>query len=144
MYKDALAKAEGTICGPIDPLAGVVTQDLASEDGRVLGKALLCYDENMDETDIRLTCWGLQPGDYTVLLCECDDDGNVTDCIELGTFTTNETGSANMRARADGDVSNWCVVVGTVDDNGVVTPCSFDPSISRPMLETYYNLYIDL
>jgi hypothetical protein len=122
-FKDALAKAQGAISGPIDPLAGLVTQDLVSQDGDLLGKALLCYDENTDETDIRVNCWGLeaQTG-YTVLLCECDD-GNVTDCIELGNLTTNERGQAHLHAHVQGDKSDWGVVVGTMGYDGTVTPC---------------------
>jgi hypothetical protein len=114
-YKDALAKAEGEVSDAIDPLAELTTQDLVSEDDKVLGKAILYYDESADATDIRLKSWGLEPDtQYTVLLCECED-GEVTDCVELGSLTTNGKGKGCLHARVGGDKSHWCVVVGTVD-----------------------------
>jgi hypothetical protein len=129
-FKDGLAKAGGAISDPIDPLAGLVTQDLVSEDNQDMGKALLWYDENTDETDIRLTCWGLEAGtEYVVLLCDCDDDGEVTNYIELGSFTMNETGIVNLHAHVDGDASERSVVVGITGDEGVVTPCFFDSTL---------------
>ena len=126
----------GMILDLIDSLAGVVTQDLVSEDDQEVGKALLWYDENMDETDIRQNCWDLEPGtEYVVLLCECDDDGEVISYIELGSFTTNETGNANLHARVDGDKADWCVVVGSEGADGLVTPCGAVPGVNWDKLK---------
>jgi tetratricopeptide (TPR) repeat protein len=112
-YKDALAEAEGAVDHALDPLAELVTQNLMSEDGEVLGKALLYYAESVNETRIRLKCWDLAANaEYTGLLCEVDDDGNVIDCIELGSFTTDEDGKGSLRFSVDGNVSEWTIVVG--------------------------------
>jgi hypothetical protein len=130
MYKDALAIAEGAISGSIDPLAGVVTQDLASEDGQLLGKALLCYDENTNETCIRLKSWGLEANaEYTVVLFESDQDGNVTGYIRIGSFTTNVNGNAYLQGRVVGDLTDWCVVVGVVDGT-MLYPTSYGVEVS--------------
>jgi hypothetical protein len=120
MYKDALAKAEGALSGPIDPLAELITQTLVKEDDQEVGKALLCYDENANETCIRLKCWGLEAQtEYTVLLCEVDDDGNVTDYIELGGVTTNDRGKGHLHACVGGDPSLWGVAIGFETDVGL-------------------------
>ena len=127
MYKDALAKAEGEISGPIDPLAGLVTQDLVSEDGQAVGKAVLHYDEN--ETDIRLICWDIEPGTYVVFLCDCDDDGEVTDYVDLGSFSTNDKRKATLYYWKVDEFAGWSVVIGIVGDDGVVTPCFSDTNL---------------
>jgi len=57
-------------------------------------KVLLYYAESVNATRIRLKRWDLAANaEYTGLLCEVDDDGNVTDRIELGSFTADEDGS---------------------------------------------------
>jgi hypothetical protein len=106
-FKDALAKAEGAVSDPIDPLAGLVTQDLASEDGQAVGKGLLHYDENMNETDIELNCWGLQPGDYTVLLCDCE----FLECNPIGTLIPGQNGNAHLKVSHPENVSEMCLLV---------------------------------
>jgi hypothetical protein len=112
-YKDALAKAEGEVSAPIDPLAGLITQDLVSKDGDLLGKALLYYAENTNETFIRLKCWSLGPeSEYFVLLHDCDDDGNVTESTELGAFTTNGDGRGKLVGGLVADVTDCHIGIG--------------------------------
>jgi len=114
-YKDALAKAEA--------LAKAVVQDLETEDGELLGTAGLYYNKTNDTTVVQVDCWALEANaECIVVLFESDQDGNVTDYIELGSFTTNENGNAYLQGRVDGDVSDWCVVVGVVDGN-ILHPC---------------------
>lgn len=132
-YKDALAKAESAISGPVDPLAGVVTQDLVSQDGQLRGKAVLYYAECGDETNIRLNCWDLDEGtEYIVLLCEYAD-GGVTDCIGLGGFTSNVMGMGHLHASVQGDKSDQWVVFGSVGVGGLVTPSGAPVPIDSPL-----------
>ena len=106
-------------------LAKAVQQELVDADGNQIGKANLNYAKGADKTECQVNCWDLEPEtEYTVLLCECED-GEVADCIELGSFTTNKKGEGHLHARVDGDVANWCVVIGVVDGDGAITPCGW-------------------
>ena len=115
-------------------LGKAVKQDLVNENGDVIGKANINYAKGENKTEVQANCWDMDPEtDYTVFLCECNED-EITDCIELGSFT-----------RVEGDYPDWCVVVGTVSDDGVVTPCGwwginpgwplgpFDPFLPGPI-----------
>lgn len=142
-YKDALSKAEGAVSDPIDPLAELVTQDLVSEDDKVLGKAVLYYDESADTTYIRLKCWGLvAETEYTVLLCETDEYGNVTGCIDLGSFTTTESGKGCQPASVEGDASAWWVVVGVVDGRYLL-PCCGGTTALNPGVDSQGPIDLD-
>ena len=108
-------------------LGKAVKQELLGEGDQVLGKAILNYAEDADKTEIQVNCRGLEPEtEYTVVLCEIDEQGNITDLMVIGSFTTNNKGKGHLHARLDGDVSDWCVLVGIVGDDGAVTPCAYD------------------
>lgn len=102
-----------TLCLAGIALGKAVHLDLVDADGNTIGKANLNYAKGADKTECQMNCWDLEPEtDCILLLCECDDDGSVADCIELGSFATNENGRGHLHARVDGDVSDWCVLIG--------------------------------
>ena len=108
-------------------LGKAVKQELLGEDDQVLGKAKLNYAKGANKTEIQVNCRGLEAEtEYLVLLFEFDGGGEVADWFELGSFTTNKKGKGRLHARVDGDVSDWCVVVGVVDGN-IVYPCAGGP-----------------
>ena len=119
-----------TLCSAIIALAKAVERELVDADGNQVGKAVLNYAKGADKTEIQVNCWDMEPEtEYTALVCECDDDGEIVDCIELGSFTTNKKGKGNLHASVEGDVSNWCVVLGTEGIDGLATPCGAVPGV---------------
>ena len=119
-----------TLCLAGAALGKAVKEELVCEpeDGQVqvLGKAKLNYARGADKTEIQVNCRGLEAEtEHLVLLCECGE-GEVTDCIELGSFTTNKKGKGKLHARVQGDKSDWCVVVGVVEGDTVL-PCAGGP-----------------
>ena len=113
-------------------LAKAVHQELVEADGNTIGKASLNYAKGANKTEIQVDCWDLDPQtEYLLLLCECDG-GQVADCFELGSLTTNKQSKGHLHARVGGDYSDWCVVIGIAvegDDGTVVTPCGYDTRI---------------
>ena len=94
--------------------AKAVKQELLGEDEQVLGKAKLNYAKGANKTEIQLNCRSLEPEtEYTVLLFEFDDEGEVAEWFELGSFTTNKKGKGKLHARVDGDVSERTIVIGS-------------------------------
>jgi hypothetical protein len=121
-YADALANAEA-------PAEVDKKQELVFADGQASGEAILTYAKGADKTEIQVNCRDLDPDtEYAVRLCECDDDGVVTTDVELGAFTTNKHGKGHLHARVGGDVSDWCVFVGMVDD-GVFSPLAVPSAV---------------
>ena len=104
-----------TLCLGGVALGKALKHELLSEDGVVLGKAKLNYAKGAKKTECQVNCWDLEPKtEYIVLLCECYGD-EVSDCMELGTLTTNKKGKGHLHTHVEGDVWNWCVVVGVID-----------------------------
>ena len=122
--------AVATVCLAGIALAKAVKQELVNEDGEEIGQAILNYAKGANKTECQVNCWDMEPEtEYTALVCECDDDGEIVDCIELGSFTTNKKGKGNLHASVEGDVSNWCVVLGTEGTDGLATPCGAVPGV---------------
>ena len=117
--KVLICLAAVTICLSGIALAKAVKQELVNEDGEIIGKANLNYAKGANKTECQVNGWDLDTEtEYIVLLCVCDDDGEVTDCTEVGSFTTNKKGKGHLHASVEGDVSDWCVVFGVLDDSG--------------------------
>jgi hypothetical protein len=124
----ALARKDGRVkyTGQKEAHTQAVKQELVSEEGEVLGKANLNYAKGVDRTKIRVKCWDLQrETEYVVMLFEIDGEENVSDCIALGSFSTDKKGMGRLHARVEGHVSNWSVLVG-IDDAGTLVPCAID------------------
>jgi hypothetical protein len=98
-----------------------------NEAGEEIGQAILNYAKGANKTECQVNCWDMESEtEYTALVCECDDDGEVIDCVELGSFTTNKKGKGHLHASVEGDVSDWCVVFGVLDDSGdFLVPCGW-------------------
>jgi cold shock CspA family protein len=112
-FKDALAKAEA--------LAKAVIHNLEAEDGEPLGTAGLYYNKDAGTTVVQVDCRALTANDeYVVVLCECADDGDASNCIELGSLTTDENGNGYVSVSVDGDKSN-CDVLVAVQTGGTST-----------------------
>lgn len=124
----ALARKDGRVkyTGQPETRTRAVRQQLVSEEAEVLGKAKLNYAKCLDRTKIVVKCRSLQREmEYVVILFEVDGEENVSDCIALGSFSTDKIGMGRLHARVEGNVSNWSVVVG-IEDAGTLVPCAID------------------
>ena len=116
-----------TVCLAAIALGKAVRQELLNEDADVVGRTNLNYAKGANRTECQINCWDMESEtEYSVLLCECHDDGAVTDCFEIGSLTTNKKGKGHLHASVEGDVSDRHVVIGIVGNDGAVTPCGYD------------------
>ena len=100
-------------------LAETVCNGLISEDGIVVGQAILDYIEDEDITVCLVDCWDMESGeDFTVLLFDCYVYGEITDYVELYGFGRIGRAVARIIYVTEGDFTDWSVAVGQFDENG--------------------------
>lgn len=131
-YKDALAKAEGAISGPVDPLAGLVIQNMVSQDGDLMGKSVFHYNAVTGGFDILVSLWGLGTQQlYGMFLCVHDVVGTILDVDDLGSFSTNGEKKAILYYYwiVDGFYEDYGIAIAELNDGGGSSLCSYTPNL---------------